>query len=177
MARILYRDQTPDSRKYAAIFLAFFWICGLLFGLILYFSAGDITASLMRSAFFSSVSIVNLLISCLLPFLFSAYAVYLEKPGLFALIIFWKACFLMFFSMGTLEAFGSGGWLVRALLMFSDICTTGVLYLYWSIHIFSGRKHSCRGLPGCILAVLLINGFDFYYIAPVLARITDYQKG
>lgn len=173
MARLLHRNLPTVWRKYATTFLAFSWCSGLFCGIVLYFSAGDPSASLMRMAVTGYVSIVDLLMSVLLPFLISALAVYIFKPGLLAVFAFIKACLFAFFSMGTLEAFGSAGWLIRLLLMFSDICMTVVLYLYWMRHVSGQRKFSVTYSGAYGAAALLIGSIDYCFIAPKLAQILE----
>lgn len=173
MARFLHRNLPTVWRKYATTFLACFWCSGLICGMVLYFSAGDITVSLMRMAVSGRASIVDLLMSVLLPFLISALAVYIFKPGLLAVLAFFKALLFAFFSMGTVEAFGSAGWLIRLLLMFSDICMTVILYLYWMRYISGQRKFSAIYCGAYGAAALLIGSIDYCFIAPKLVHILE----
>lgn len=171
MARFLHHIFSGLQRKADTVFLALFWSAGLFAGCVFYRNTGDSTVSLMCGALNGAVSIVSLLSVILLPFLLSAFAVYLSRPSFLFLIAFAKAFSLAFVSAGLLSAFGSAGWLARLLLMFSDCCTVPLLWLYWLRYSGKSRKFSPKGTCGTILLVCLVGIFDFYYVSPIPAML------
>ena len=171
MARLLHRFFPKYTRKSATTFLAFCWISGFLLGLTLSVSAGGFSASQMRSAATGSVSIVSLLGTCLLPFLISAIAVYLSKPGFLFPLAFLRAAVFAFVSMGITVSFGSSGWLFYHLLMFCDIGSMVLLYLYMLRHIDGLRRFSLSGSIPYIAALFFISSFDYCIVAPFLAQL------
>lgn len=162
-----------SGRSKYSVALALFWICGILCGASLFLMAGSSNASLMRGLVSGSVSIVGLLGVTVLPFLISAYAVSISEPKLLFPVCFGKAFCFSYVSAGILWSFGSAGWLIRWLLMFSEFLTLPVLYGYWQRHI-SG-KHPFSGMEtGCILALLiLIGSVDYRCISPFLAMLIN----
>lgn len=171
MARFSYHDLPYFWRKGSPYFLAFSWISGLVCGIVAFSSACDFQISWMRGVPYGSVSIVSMLCVTCLPFLFSAFAVYLSKPAFLLLISFGKAFCFSFISLGVQFAFGSAGWLVRWLLCFSGCISAPVLYLYWLRHIDGGKGFSWLETL-CFLSVfLLMASFDFVEISPFLASL------
>lgn len=168
MARFLHHSDSFTLRKWPAFLLAFSWLLGLGCGGLVFRSADESIVSLMRMAVLKPVSIVGLLSCTLLPFLFTAFAVYVSLPALLLLIGFSKAFLYAYVSCAVLAAFGSAGWLVRGFLMFSDTIGAVLLYSCWM------RSLSRRGIPSvytvCMYgitasAAALLDGF---YIAPLL---------
>lgn len=171
MARFFHQDLPLWWRKGSAVFLALFWTVGLLFGVSFFFFAGKIFSSLMLGVLYGSVSIVGLLCVTVLPFLFSAFAVYLSEPWLLLLVSFWKAFQFSFVSLSILSCFGSAGWLFRWLLMFSDLISLPVLFWYWSRYISGEQGFSCTESLLILSVCILIGSFDYGYVSPFLAEL------
>lgn len=151
--------------------LASSWFLGLVLGIVFSIAAGDPLVSLMRTAVNSRVSISGLLTAILLPFLLSAFAVLIHESWLLIPIAFFKAFLFSFLGFGVMAAYGSAGWLVRLLLMFSDCCSLPVLFWYWAAHI-GGQRNAA--LPAAVLPLLIavgIGSFDYYIISPFLAML------
>lgn len=169
MARFLYHFFSSLRRKVSTIILALFWIFGLVLGCCFHLSCGSSTVSMMCGALDGTVSIVSLLSVILFPFLLSALAVFFFKPSLLPIIAFCKAFSLAFVAAGLLSAYGSAGWLAQLLLMFSDICTTPLLWLFWV------RSQGSAGTPSAhetclwLSLVCLICCLDFYFVSPIPA--------
>lgn len=166
MARFLLRDCSGFWRKGNTVFLALFYFLGLLSGAVFCISSGHIISSLMRSVPGGTVSIVGLLCVTALPFLLSAFAVFVSEPRLVFLICFGKSFLFCVISLGLVAAYGSAGWLIRWLLMFSDSLGMPVLYLYWLRILSSWDKP-----PLCETFVfgslfLLIGSIDYCLISP-----------
>lgn len=173
MARFLLRISDRNQRKYPILILAFTWCFGILNGIGSYIYAGDSFVSLMRMAADRDVSIVNLLISSILPLLFSAFAVYLHSPQLLAVLCFLKAWLFGFVSCGVLASFGSAGWLVWLMMMFSDIFCLVPLWWYWIFQCqLMNRVHGAR-LAACIAVVFLIVCLDHSLISPLLVDLIE----
>ena len=168
MARFLHPESSPSFRKWSKSILALSFIFGALFGFKLFFSAENYLTSLMGGAILCSVSIVQLLIPFLLPFLFSAIAVYLSAPWLIYAVCFLKTALFSYISCGVVSLYGSAGWLVHILFLFSDIFYLVLLYWYWIRHVSSGKAFSTAEAFRFLLAASLISGIDFYIISPFL---------
>lgn len=156
----------PICRKLIPVCFAFGMICGIVFA-----HCSDILASLMRQALFCQVSIVGLATVSILPFLLSAFAVLISCPVLLPVIVFSKA-----FLFGTCAAaldltFGSAGWLVRMLLMFSDIASLPVLYWLWLRCSSLNPRGLLRDFLFALLVTGCIGGIDIWIIAPFLASV------
>ena len=154
--------------------LACVWCCGLALGIYVFWNAGDSSASLMRMAANSPVSIVSLLSVLIFPFLASAAAVLLYKPWLLLAAAFVKAYALAFLSLAVICAFSSAGWLVRLLLMFSQFLSVPLLCWFW-IHYISGRIRPAPAVLFLMAAlIMLIGSVDYCIVSPFLAGLIEF---
>ncbi len=151
--------------------LDFFWIAGLVSGAVTSFYAGDSFVSTMRTAASGCVSISALLSVLLLPLLFSAFAVYICQIRLLFPVAFAKAFCFSFIAMAVDSAFGSAGWLVRMLLLFSSGASLPVLWWFWNRSIVSPQDHNLSDFVTAILAIAVIAGFDHWLVAPFLTGL------
>lgn len=160
-------------KKHSPRLLAMSWVSGMLLGGIAAASAGDYLVSLMRQGAVCSASISGLLAAVLLPFLLSAFAVYLHEPWLLLIISAFKAFGFGFCAFAVGLAFGQSSWLVRFLFLFSDVSLMPVLYLYWLRHIQPDVSHRPWEIPGCVCIALLLGWIDYCYIAPFLVSVLE----
>ena len=148
------------------------WLAGLISGTLLAALSGNHYFLLMRVAASSHVSIVGLTVTVLLPFLCAAFAVYTDRPWMLYAVCFTKVFTFAFCGFGITAAYGSAGWLVRALLQFSDICTVPVL-CWFSLRHLSGRKNGWKRDIGIGLGLVIpVICLDTWYISPFLAMLT-----
>lgn len=174
MTRFFCSDLPHRWRKGCHFVLAFFWLTGLVSGILVCLSAGDSFVSWMRSTVYWSVSIVGLLFVTIFPFLISAFAVFISRPGLLLPICFCKAFLFSLVSMGTVQAFGSAGWLIRCLLLFSDCVSVPLLYWYW-LRFLPGTRTFCGWETVAILALgALIGSVDYRIISPFLVHLIKF---
>ena len=166
-----------NARKGMPLVLATCWISGLLFGAFPYFFFSPETFPLMHRTISCSASIVGLLNAALLPFLLSAFFGAFSMPLAIAGVCFVKAFLFSFVSLGILVSFGSGGWLLRYLFLFSDCVTLPVLFGYWFGFVSAPIK-SRLVLTTCVVffALVLVTILDYRIIAPVVCVI-DSMKG
>ena len=174
MAQFLHRDSLQILRKGSTFFLAFFWLSGLICGILVFLSAGNSLIPLMRSALSAPVSIVGLLCVSMLPFLLSVFAVFVSNPRLILLVSFGKAFFFSLVSLGVIQAFGSAGWFVRWLLLFSDSVSLPLLYWYWCRYISGSREFCGWETCGVLSLGLLIGSVDYCLVSPFLALLINF---
>ena len=149
------------------IWLHVVWIMGLLCGGVFALFADSSSVSLMRMP--GHLSIVGLLFIPLFPFLISAFAVYLSRPRLIYVICGWKA---FCFGAGAVLirlSYGSAGWLVQGLLLFTDGITLPILYWLWLRCLEGGGFR--RSAAVCLGLFALTAAVDWKWIAPFLNQI------
>ena len=164
----------PEIRHSGPVLvLAAFFFLGHFLGVWFSGLASEHLSSAMRTVVSSRVSIIGLLSSVVLPFLISAFAVFLGRPVLLFPIAFWKAFLFSYLGFGLNTAWGSAGWLISPLVMFGSLCSMPVLYWYWLRGI---RGHRFEiGLFGLILGLLLlILAVDYYLIVPFVAGLITF---
>jgi len=150
--------------------LAAFWLFGVCCGILLFLYAGTPMFFLMRRLPYGSVSIVSLLVTGLIPFLFSAFAVFISRPRMILAVSFCRACLYSFVSLGVSVAFASAGWLIRGLLLFYNSFSCVMLF-FLSLRILSGGKVCWLAV---IAAVTAANGASFCIISPFLACLIEH---
>lgn len=170
MASFISLDPSARSRNFGSISLAFFWTLGLILGTFTPLAASDSVLFLMKSALLAPVSILVLLSTVLLPFLCVAIAVSVSAPEWLLCICFCKAFCFSAISVLVFSAFGSAGWLIRCLLLFSDMATAPLLYSFCRRHLSCTSRLNRYDFSTAISAV----GFcllDWAYISPFLSEI------
>lgn len=168
MARLLYHDFQQFRRRMYWLPLAIFYVFGLLNGGYLFLRADESFVSMMYRAASCRVSIAGLAAVIFLPFLFSAFAVSLRRPWLLWLVVYGKALCFAYVALGILAAYGRGGWLALPLLMFSDVFTIPVLWVYW---LRSSASEGSRLVPICWMWLMFIGSLDYFIISPFVASL------
>lgn len=158
-------------RRNCYFFLAFFWLSGVLAGILVCRYHYDAFYPLMRSILYSSVSIVDLLAVITLPFLVSALAVYISKPLLLLAAAFGRAFLSSVVTFAVIQYYSGAGWLLKIFLCFSSCCSSLLLYLFWLRHISGIRKFSVWEMFLFLSAALLIISFDVTVISPFFAKL------
>ena len=135
MAQHFHSGQSVPLYHRSGIFLSLVWLCGLAMGLIFHCIIGSVFASLMSGILSESVSIVGLVCVIILPFLLSAFAVYIDLRWLLYPICFGKTMLVSLIASSVWVQFGSAGWLAWLLTMFSDMISLPLLYRYCMRHV------------------------------------------
>ena len=153
--------------------LAICWIAGLLLGTAYGNRADQASILLMRVAASCHMSIVGLFLILCFPLLFSAFAVYIHRPHWLVVISFFKAFLFASCSAILGTVFSTAGWLVRALLQFSDICTLPLFYWFCTRNIAGQKATTWIDLLICLAAITVLGIFDFCVISPFLVKLID----
>ena len=133
--------------------------------------ADSSVVSMVRQTAFGQVSIVCLISAQPLPFLIAAYAAYTSNRIMLMTVCTYKMFLFAFLGCLVWRAFGSAGWLLRSLFLFSDICLFPVL-LWFSLR----RLYPCGAIGRdlwiccCIVGVILL--CDRFFVSPLLGKLT-----
>lgn len=171
MAQILHHRFSSLWRKWCTAFLALSMLAGFLFGMTVYVRADFFFLPMMRRSVAEPVSIVSLLLSLYLPFVLSAFAVYVSAPGMLLFICFGKSFLFALMAMGVWDMFGYTGWIVYMLLFFAEFLSFPVLYFFWQRHISGESKRLLLTVLLFSPVFLLIGSVFFRLISPLLAQI------
>ena len=158
-------------RRNCYFFLAFFYLSGILAGMYTCRFFGSDFLSLMRRAVRCSVSIVDLLAAISLPFLVSAFIVFICRPSLLLPIAFGKAYLSSAVAFSLMRLDPSGGWLLKSLLCFSSGASASLFYLFWLRHISGDRKFSFWEMFLFLSLAVLIASIDTAFISPFLTKL------
>lgn len=168
IVRSNFFDLTAFFRKGSTVLLAACWAGGFLSGGLFCVFCDHSFFSLMHRLPYCSVSIVGQILFPSLPFLFSAFAVFIAKPRLLLLIGFLKAFVFSLVSMSFVLSFGSSGWLLRLLLLFTDLCSMPLLFGYQRKCLHASAVSGVELLAALSL-LILIGSVDCGYVLPFLA--------
>ena len=167
--------QLPEpGRRWKILVLSFSFFLGHLLGVMISGTAREFFVSGMRAAASSRVSIVGLLSSGVLPFLFSAFAVYGKRPVFLIPIAFGKAFLFSYVGYRWWITWGQAGWLVWGLVMFTALLSLPVLYWYW-IRYIDGRAFEWRVFILALCCLLAIGFADHQWIVPFLRGVTTFE--
>lgn len=171
---VFYGRFPMQPRKHRRIFLALCFYGGLLLGAVLATQAEESFISWMRTVQVQRVSIVSLLGAAFLPFLISAYAVLISQVWLLFPVCFLKAFSFGFCVAGVSYVFGSAGWLVCGLLLFTDLCTMPMLLFFWLRHIDGAHRPQLAESALTASLLFLAGSLDHCLITPFLAEIINF---
>jgi len=147
------------------------WLAGLLLGSLFAAQLDMQIVSLMRPFITQRVSIVIKLSCAALPFVIAAYAVKFSAFRTLFVIAFCKTFAFALSGWLICAIFGSAGWLIRILLLFSDICTVPMLCWFSMRHINgvadTWKKDVLICSVCCVVAVIT----DILVISPFLSKI------
>ena len=145
------------------------WILGILCGCFFATQTSD-KASLMHMLLQSHMSIVGGLAVSFLPLCISAVIISLNKTALLIPLAFVKAFMYSFSSACVICAFGTAGWLVRLLFLFSDSLISLFCFRLW-LCCFSGVKRIEWECMSCAICCVCVFTVDCLIIAPFTAMI------
>ena len=119
--------QTPTYRKERRLYLAFFWIAGLISGVEFSLYTESQSYLLMRNFPLCDVSLINFLTVVYLPFVIVAVST--QFQFVVNLFCFAKAFLLSYFLCGLSSVYCSCSWLFCLILLFRDFTISYVLFL------------------------------------------------
>ena len=152
-------------------FLAFFWCLSFTVGILFARSNQSVTVSLMCTAPMCRVSIFGLVVTRLFPLLLSAVAAYFSVPNMIFPIVFLKGASFGFCLFGAIMAYNSAGWLVFALLTFSEAVMIVPQLRFWSLCLSERTTKLHKHFISCFLAMLMLCAVDYFAIAPFLTAL------
>ena len=152
------------------IILTLLWCFGFIWGVYVA-ACADNLASLMRACCDAGVSIVGLFFVPFLTFSISAAAVYCRIPLIVYLTGLCKSFLLGFCVCAVHFGFFRGGWMICALLLFTDIFTAPALFGFQLRYLQGVRKGFCRDSICCLCWFILVSMVDEAWIVPLLRDI------
>lgn len=159
------------TETYCLSFIAITWISGLLCAL-LYIK--QFSFSLMYPLHIERVSIVGMIVSLILPIillyiLLNRCYFYLILPVIFLKSFNYMCCYLCI-----TYSYGTAGWLVRTLLLFSDTVSV-IILLHFCYRFAAGNKIGMTSYFKYTFAVLIIVGcLDYYIISPFILMLLNH---
>lgn len=170
MVRYSFLHQNSQGCKCSTAILAFSWTMGLAVGLCaivsgccdaIFYQAADITPT-----FFSIISVL------LLPIMIAVLAVFIGQCWLIFPMAFLKAVAFAYVGWSVVITFGSAGWLIRLLLLFSDCASMPLLWWFWNKALVSDFDALVPASVAAVLTILGIGIVDYGVISPFLVSLS-----
>ena len=154
-------------------FLSIAFILGLCFGIYLATESESIFRQVLPGIISASTSLPAAAVGVAIPLLLSMACITCSWPAMVILVCFIKAVVFAYCSCGTLLFFGSGGWLVRFLLLFTDSCMLAPMLWFCLRHIDGSKLSIKRDIAICFLLFVLFFVFDYFVISPYLMMLMN----
>lgn len=174
MDRVNYSETEQEYHAALSFLLAFFWICGIFCGLLLFAATEHNTILWMRRIGETSIGWSSLLFVSLIPFLLSFAAEFLHIFYTIYPLAFFKAMVVAFACSSLFGTFGNAAWMMGFFLLFHDIFSLPILYFNW-LRCIRNNKGSC-GLGYTLFrvsAVILVYSVDIYVMLPFATSILN----
>ncbi len=147
--------------------LAFLWIASIAMGMYVASDFKEANISFMHSVVLQPISIAGLSAILLLPLFISIIALWLEFKELICILCCLRGFVLGYCLIGILQAFGSSGWLICAMLLFSNFACSLFLFTHW--------LNSSFGVISFLISAAIIGCTDYFLISPYLVYIINLQ--
>ena len=125
----------------------------------------------MPGIFENTLSIVVLMSVRLLPLLFSVFAVFYGQLWVLPVICYGKALVFSLISIYIFHIYGYLGWLVRILLMFSELIIQPILFFCWECLFTCVTPFKFYVALLVFSLIVLITAIDYRFIFPVVRSI------
>ena len=158
------------SRPRELLFLSA-WIVGISAGMLTAIGIDDSILPVMRLAASCRVSIVVLFLMASIPFLITAFAVFIHQYPILLII-----CFVRSYGFGCLawlivRSFGSAAWLMQPMIQFSDGILLVVYVLYGLWHCSHWERNPKRPVLVCMFITAVVTIIDYLAVSPFLVSL------
>ena len=167
--KISFRSLMFDPAAAASFKLAVVWLIGLAFGAYVGFEAAPALCARFRIVLTKEITVFGTLLVMMIPLLASVSVVQLFSSNAILVVVFLKAAAFSLVGVACAFSWGSAGWLVSRLLLFSDILCIPVYLWIWHRILFG-----CFNKTEVIASVLVISVIclaDCYFISPFLCSV------
>ena len=160
-----------DRRRFWFRFVIFFWICGMLSGMLCAVCAAKNSTMLTVSICRLSI-ICHLLILCV-PLVISYVLLRFSMFNSVLLYIFCRSFRFFYCKFSFRLGYEAAGWLLSELIFFADNILSCVLLVFWFTRM-PGRGQRNHITLAYIIILLLVGIIDYYTISPLVESLLFY---
>ncbi len=160
--------------RFSMIAFWIIWVCGLLSGLYVVSMSDDSAYCVFRLFLYSQSTLFGLLLTQMLPLAFTCFIFWLSKPCLTSLFVYIKAFLFAYCAFGIVLAYGTAGWMIRWIILFSSSCSTLPLLWFWCRNFTKKGESYCQDLLVCAFSLILICVFDYLAVLPLAKSLVNY---
>lgn len=167
----LYTSLYQKWKKYSTALLLIFWVTGSVLGFFFARADRDELVPLVRLVVSRPVSISGILVVDVLPFLVCTLAVFSSEFWLIPVFGGMKSFAFSYNACAVSMAFGRSGWLIRWLLMFSDMLLIPALCVFCVRYLSDNRPQLRREWYIWFLFAIVIGCLDYRFVSSFLASL------
>ena len=162
--------SSPKCHK-PVLILAISWVCSIVVGAYLAFSAQDLSSSLMHAVLINRVSIVGLATILFFPFILSALAAYFSLSELIYVIAAVKGVCLGFTTTTLLFCYADAAWLVYGLACFSSSFTLIPLLHFWIRYLTGAVRSLWSDTYRYFIYAAAVGVVEYLYLSPLISDV------
>lgn len=162
--------RNASKSKASVAFLAVCWTLGICLGAYFAALSFDNVSFLMRTVVSNRVSISGMLLAAFFPLTLTAIFILFSLRFFLLLLAFCKAFSFSFCACCILYVYGSSGWLIQQLLLFSDLFLILILLWLW-IRLLSSNDSIKKDLLICSFLSLFVGSVDCFIVSPFLVTL------
>lgn len=173
-ARSMTDTLSPFNRfwlKKRTTFLIVFWTAGCISGILFALCADFEGSVLFSDAVRQSVTLRRILLVEMLPFIVCALAISSSEHWIIPFLGGMKGFAFCFNACAISTVFGESGWLIRSLLLFSDMLTVPLFYWFCLRYYVGDGSSLRREWPFWLIILIAIGCMDFLFVAPFLSGL------
>ena len=152
------------------------WIIGIFLGIVLAEASSLDDSRIITYWIYTPSSFANLLFTGFLPFVLSALFIWFRKAYLICIVCLFKAFAVGFVWSICLICFSGAGWVVRPLLLFSQILSIPAYWYFWLLAFRTEDIPNRAAVAVCSLYLLSAILSDYYLIAPFFQHLIMQQR-
>ena len=170
MYKLFERFYRNFKSNLPAVLLAFFWLLGIAIGYFCAVVAERHTEIALSSYIADGTSVLRLWIIHLFPFILVAFAYRFSQHYVIYFLNLVKSAIYSFCNFYVIFVFGSAGWLVRVLLLFTDTFSVLLLF-YFSLGCLYNRSIGKSEYIAVFFSVAVLCLIDCFSVSPFLLSL------
>lgn len=170
MRKFFERISHSLNCNYRVVILAIFWLLGIALGYMFATFVAQNAQFIFRSYIENQTSVLRLWVVHFFPFICAVFAHRFSLFYIFYLLNFVKAVSYSFCNFCVIFAFGSAGWLVRILFLFTDAFSSLLLF-YFSLGCLCNRSIRKTEYLIIFFSVAVVCIIDGLTVSPFLSSL------
>lgn len=167
-------NQKNSNLNQSIICLSCCWVLGLVIGVIVSLNTNVSYDALVKLLFSSKLSAINVLLTIVFPYLLTLLSYKLLRWKGICVLATCKAFLYCWTATTIVNCFGSAGWLLRCVLIFSNSVSVVFLIWFWIRNCSQAYTSKYLDLLLCLFLSLVVAFIDYSIISPFGVHLLSY---